>query len=185
MVRGEEVGGEKEGPNLGLEGDVQGGDGLQAGGVEDVVQELHLPAALPDLAGGELGVLETVGGLQGEGGGGGQEVQERLLGPGIEVPSEDDGSVLPDGVHPLQQVPPLLGPHHDVEGAGPGLEVGGGDHQPPAGGVVSEAGGQHHLVTGHSPHRQDGALQHNPGQSSLPPLSPLTSTLSQSNLSAL
>lgn len=156
--------GEEEGADLGLERDVQGGDGLQAGGVEDVVQELHLSPALPELAGGELRVLEAVGGLQGEGGGGGEEVQERLLGPSIEVPSEDDGSVLSDGVHPLQQVPPLLGPHHDVEGAGPGLEVGGGHHQPPACVVVSEAGGQHHLVTGHSPHGQDGALQHHPGQ---------------------
>ena len=80
--------------------DVQGGESLEPGGVKDVVQHLHLPPALPQLAGGELGLSEVVGARQVEDGGG-EEVQAGLLRLGVEVPGEDDVLVLPDVVDPL------------------------------------------------------------------------------------
>ena len=42
--------------------------------MEDVVQELDLPPALPDLAGGELSVSEVVGAVEGKVRGAGEEL---------------------------------------------------------------------------------------------------------------
>lgn len=151
MVRGEGGGGEEAGPEAGEVRELQGGDCLEAGGGEDVVQHLHLPPALPHLAGGELRLPEVVGARQLEDGRG-EDVQQRLLRLGVEVAGEEDVLVLPDAVDPLDQLPALLRPHHHVQPPRPRLEVSGGADQPPAGVCVAETEGQTHLVAGHSPH---------------------------------
>ena len=112
MVRGEGQGGKSVLADLLLGGHIQGGGGLDAPGVEDVVQGALLLPSLSDLPGGER-CRVRVGGdqllLDG--------ADHCLGGVGVEVPCQDQRPVLLHCGQPGQEILALLVPQGGQQGS--------------------------------------------------------------------